>query len=526
MFLKPDVIKGQKIGFIGNYFTEQLFQRDFQVKILERDNCEAFVDDSQLSIVLVDTEFYNKDNSWQGLSLIELITYLETLDLVVVLVSYNDKIINPNYYHIFISENPEAYENTDEKIHLPYLINEYIFNPINLKKSKHIAILSDTEKFEEFESVLDNQLIKYLEKEINNIECLNVENLSKPNLLKVSRIIKKCKVVYIDNPESFSNVILKYIQLICAAQQTALIYKSKTSKNSYIISEDNYVNIINLLKSFNNESILNDHNILRTSRRVFLNNSLMRYNQLPSILNGDGFISKDIKISVVTSTIRKNNISNLIEQMNKQNYVDIEIILLTHGFRMNEDDILKVKEQSKFPVKILNEERKVVYGACLNKCIENMSYDYFAKIDDDDLYFPNYLIDSWIAYQYSEASIVGKHSSFWYFENQGMTSIRFEKQAYKFTKYIAGATLFTSKKTIDEFKFSPLASGIDSDLLKRISEKKKLIYCNGPYEFSVFRDIDSSSHTWKVDELYLLRSSKILFYGTSLKDSLSIENNF
>ena len=526
MKLKPFLYKNQKIGFIGNYFTEQLFQRDFQVKILERHNCEAFVEDSQLSCVLIDTEFFNVDNSWGDFTLSELIEYLEALNLLVILISYNKELINSDYYTILITDISDSIEYNEERLKTPFLINEYIYNPINNKKTNYLTILDDEKNLEDLSNHCDTRLFDFFKKEQAKIECLDFTNLTKANMLNISKLIKKSKVVYVDRPEKFSNTLLKYIQLICSSQNTALIFRGTYSAEALVIYEDEIDNIINLLKSYKNKSILNDHSEIKKSRNVFLNNSLMKYNNLPNILNGHYNDSNKVKISVITSTIRKNNIFNLIKQMNQQNFVDLEIILLTHGFTLSKTEKLEVKESSKFPIKILSEERTTVYGTCLNKCIENMNYEYFAKVDDDDLYFPNYLIDSWISYQYSKASIVGKHSSFWYFENQDMTSIRFENQAYKYTKYIAGATIFTSKQTINQYKFSPLASGIDSDLLKRISEDRKLIYCNSPYEFSVFRDSDSDSHTWKVDELYLLRSSKILFYGTSLKASLSVNNNF
>lgn len=520
MFKKPKFFQNQSVGFVGSYFTEQLLRTDFNLKVLEKGFCETITVDSQLTTVFIDTEFFNIDNSWSQFSLIDLIGYLESLDLMIVLVTYRKKTISSDYFHLHISKDCAEYKTSEHHIAIPYLINENIFNPINQKKDNHLLILKNDKN----ESKFNQNLVSYLDANSGDYNIYNMNDSSKPSLIKLVNLIRKSTVLYIDKPNEINQVLINYIKLICAALNTFLVIKDvSTDQDDYSFTCDDDMTILHTIKSYENLSILNDHYLIKNARSVYLDNSLMQCNSLSDILNEKNIHKKDIKISVVTSTVRKQNLDDLITRLNHQNYVQLEIVLLTHGFKLTNSEKEQLTDLSKHPIKFLYESSSVVYGKCLNICIENMDYEYFAKIDDDDFYYPNYLIDSWLVYQYSKAELVGKHSTYWYMKNQNLVAERFQGQVNKYTKYVAGATLFSRSEFIKRYKFSPLASGIDRDLLSRIDEDKHRIYCGNPYEFCVYRDDDNESHTWKVDDLYILRSSLIKFWG-SPELSLTVEN--
>src|SRR5699024_5398689 len=193
--------------------------------------------------------------------------------------------------------------------------------------------------------------------------------------------------------------------------------------------------------------------------------------------------------------------------------VKLQVVLLTHGFSLTESEKEKLASKAEFNLTIINEPSTLSFGLCLNKAISFASEKYFTKLDDDDYYYSNYLIDSWIAHKYSSANIVGKHSQFVYLEDSKMIIQRFNSQQYKYSEYVAGASIFCETEFINKYLFSDLKKAVDSDLLRRVREDGGKLYCLHPYEFCIFRAGDKSEHTWQVDDIRLLKSAKIHFIG-------------
>src|SRR5699024_11731281 len=80
---------------------------------------------------------------------------------------------------------------------------------------------------------------------------------------------------------------------------------------------------MNYLQSFLNSGIHNDHRTIGNARRAFLENSMIQYKGLDSMLNGD-VETNSVGISVITSTKRRWTIGDYIERLNNQNHVYIE----------------------------------------------------------------------------------------------------------------------------------------------------------------------------------------------------------
>src|SRR5699024_9237704 len=142
------------------------------------------------------------------------------------------------------------------------------------------------------------------------------------------------KVFYLNYSDDVDRAFLSDLDLVCSAYKTIMVVDSLynfapkfTFKSPDLESDMNY------LQSFINGGIYNDHRVIRNARKVFMENSLMQYSGLDALLNGD-IDKNEINISVVTSTKRKWTIEDYIERLNKQNFVNIEAVLLTHGFEL------------------------------------------------------------------------------------------------------------------------------------------------------------------------------------------------
>src|SRR5699024_9775136 len=127
---------------------------------------------------------------------------------------------------------------------------------------------------------------------------------------------------------------------------------------------------------------------IKNNRNAFLNNSLINTNSTKKFLNEKSNDQK-IKISVITSTIRRKYIDNYIKQLNSQNGVKLEVILLTHKFEFSDLEVEELKKKANFNLIILKGDKSESLGECLNKCLRYVSNDYVTKMDDDDYYTAN-----------------------------------------------------------------------------------------------------------------------------------------
>ena len=199
--------------------------------------------------------------------------------------------------------------------------------------------------------------------------------------------------------------------------------------------------------------------------------------------------------------------------MNKQKNVNLEINLVTHGFELSSQELEEYIYKSVHPINILymNEENSL--GVCLNECINLSTKSVIAKVDDDDYYLDNYLFDQYLALRYSDAEVTGKSDGYYYFEADDLVARRNKERYYQYDTFIMGATIMIKSDIMKKLMFSDLPKAVDTDLLRRVNEIGGRIYIGHPFEMCVYRGTDIGSHTWKVNDLVMLKSAEIVCFG-------------
>src|SRR4029453_16390776 len=120
--------------------------------------------------------------------------------------------------------------------------------------------------------------------------------------------------------------------------------------------------------------------------------------------------------SALVPTIRPHQLEHVFATVGSQVGVDLELVLLTHGFEITSERAASLAEKygvERYPV--LTEPPETTLGECLNLCVAAASGDVLTKMDDDDYYGPNYLADMLHALDYSKADVVGKHAHHMHF---------------------------------------------------------------------------------------------------------------
>lgn len=202
-------------------------------------------------------------------------------------------------------------------------------------------------------------------------------------------------------------------------------------------------------------------------------------------------------ISVILCTIRPEFKKNIFNNFFKQDFTDKELIIILNNDKMNlEDWKTETKEYKNVHVYKLSE--KTTLGECLNFGISKSSFNIIAKFDDDDFYSEVYLAEAYQAMVSNKADIVGKCTSYIYFEAFQELMIFRPGNENQFKPVLKGGTLVFKKHVWDHIKFENRAVSSDHYFLKAAKHKKFKLFSTSKENYLCIRRRDLSSHTQKL----------------------------
>ncbi|MCT1443372.1 glycosyltransferase family protein [Corynebacterium glucuronolyticum] len=218
--------------------------------------------------------------------------------------------------------------------------------------------------------------------------------------------------------------------------------------------------------------------------------------------------------SVFVTTNRASNLKLIAENLRRQQAVNFEFVLLTHGFEINDE------QKSYFEgiphlttAKMLSAPRAATLGDNLNRLVAETTGDYLFRMDDDDWYGPNYLRDLRNAIEFSSADLVGKASAYIYFESEDQTILASKRIENCYTDFVRGPTFAGPRETFEKFPFPSINRGEDTHLVRSVRAAKGLVYSADRFNFIYRRRMGTESHTWKISDLELLRSGEMAYLG-------------
>ena len=205
-------------------------------------------------------------------------------------------------------------------------------------------------------------------------------------------------------------------------------------------------------------------------------------------------------VSVVTPTMRPENVAHCLETFRKQTYENKELVLILNNAEFDVGAIRK--DVASIPnVQMLHVEGRTTLGDCLNRGVEAASGSYVAKMDDDDYYGERYISDSVLAASFSDAEIVGKGVYFVYFDATDTTALRENTPEHMFTSStVAGGTLFTQKDVAGEFPFASLSMSEDTNFLRSAERAGCRVYSSDRFNYMRVRMGQVSRHSWKISD--------------------------
>ncbi len=202
---------------------------------------------------------------------------------------------------------------------------------------------------------------------------------------------------------------------------------------------------------------------------------------------------------------------NVFANYSNQLWKEKELIII-----LNNDKINPKKWQEKAlhynNVSIFQIPQTKTLGQCLNYGVAKAKYDIIAKFDDDDYYSPYYLTEAMAAFRKHRPELVGKGSTFIYFEKGSILAKRKIGTENRLGKsFIFGGTIMFKKSLWKKIKFPSIkGAGTDQAFLRKCKIRNIRTYTTSKFNYVYIRRRNPRSHTFKKLNLYIKRKSRII----------------
>lgn len=236
---------------------------------------------------------------------------------------------------------------------------------------------------------------------------------------------------------------------------------------------------------------------------------------LDAVLPGEWPAPRRPSVSVLLCTNRPHQLEHALAAVAAQTGVQLELVLVCHGFRPEEHRVRHHVSASGLPhVRVLEAGGDVSLGECLNRAVRASTGEVLAKMDDDDDYGPHYLGDQLDALRHSGADVVGKQAHYMYVASQDATLLRFGHMEHRFTDFVMGPTIVGRREVFERVPFEHRTTGEDSAFLAAVLDAGCRVYSSDRFNFRQHRG--TGRHTWTVSDAAVLASGRVVMFGESL----------
>ncbi|TDC54426.1 glycosyltransferase family 2 protein [Jiangella ureilytica] len=211
-----------------------------------------------------------------------------------------------------------------------------------------------------------------------------------------------------------------------------------------------------------------------------------------------------VTVSVILPTKRPELLARIAEQLRRQTWPEVELVLGLHGIERGHPRVRELEAAYDRPLVIAEVPTTRSLGDMLNDLCDLASGELVAKMDDDDWYSEHHLTDLVHAAEYSRADLVGSGAEFLYLEALDLTVRRHRTSGHRYTNRVPGATLLMPVHTLRGVGgWRPLHRAVDTALAHAVTQSGGSIYRTHGLGIVVYRA--AWGHTWDPGVEYFLR---------------------
>jgi hypothetical protein len=156
-------------------------------------------------------------------------------------------------------------------------------------------------------------------------------------------------------------------------------------------------------------------------------------------------------ISVVVSTLRPDDLSNLLKQISKQSLLQFELLIGLHAIDLNSEHKRLIAQLKKRKISVVTKkfDSSKNLGTILSNLAQLSTGEFIAKMDDDDYYGPEHLRDLVDAALDTGADVVGRAMNYVYLEPLQITVRRFSHSGTQavelWSDWVCGGTILVRR---------------------------------------------------------------------------------
>lgn len=220
-------------------------------------------------------------------------------------------------------------------------------------------------------------------------------------------------------------------------------------------------------------------------------------------------------ISIIVVT-KRNNINKIIDNYTRQTYINKELIIIINSLNIDKEYFLNsLKKNNIINYKLFQNNDNITLGECYNFSLKHMNGTFFCKMDDDDFYDNDYIVEQLYKLKKNNADIIGKSNFYLYDSYNNILYSKF------IPNIILGGTMIIKKNVFNTIKFDKLNRGEDTNFLKKASKKGFKIYNSGINNFIYIRYTDNiNHHTYNVNIKQILGQKYNIVNDDKIKKKL------
>ena len=224
-------------------------------------------------------------------------------------------------------------------------------------------------------------------------------------------------------------------------------------------------------------------------------------------------------ISVILSTNRPVQLGHALDQIRAQTYQPVEPIVVLHGAGFDDGAARLVAERCP-DARIVSVDERESLGDALNAGVAAATGELVTKMDDDDWYGADHLVDLVHAMEYSNATLVGKAAEWVYLDELDMTMRRFDTGAESTSATLAGGTMLIRRADLLAVGgFRRARRHVDLGLIDDVGRLGGGTYRTHGFGYLLNRR--SGGHTWDIGVDYFLEQSSTQVRGLSRDASMT-----
>jgi len=538
-----------KIGLISGERLLQGFRYEAEVYLLTEENWKHVLKYIKLDFVLIESCLKSVTGHWvcsqiggveKNIKLEDVINYAANVNIPTVYWFTQDHLYHDKYNdlvrmfdYVFCADTREVdllqQENIKAEVLLP-AVQPALYNPLRDYKfysDMEVGVLFDgwSDMFRN-ENILDllHELKRYglkiidSKKQVFKDRLKDYQNYSDNILGCVSEDERRILLKYSKAVISFGDTMLtptsqQWDALEVAATRVNVLHRGDIDDNDVrknIVIENNAdIDILSTLVSFQEDDLYRERLAHKAWREVNMKHTFNH--RLKSICDRLKINVKDNAkhlASIIAPTFRSSNISEVIQTYKKQAYTNKELILVYNGAKVISNAIKDICNGSD-DITLVTVPPENGVGVCMNIGHSMAKGDYCFRMDDDDIYAPNYILDMMLHLKSSDFDLFGCPPGYISFEGKDKVYKRNNKihplsvvpsklvlqgSVYMGGNTIGGKTSFLIKNQYPESSFGAADTSFTLEACKHVPS----VLLMDSFNMLIRRSADTSKHTWRL----------------------------